>query len=57
MVEAEEEEEDGGVAGALDTVARLIVAGEGVVKETMVTGMAIEDCEEPLEGVEGVVLF
>lgn len=60
MVEADEEEdeeEEGGVAGALDTVARLIVAGDGVVKETIVTGMAIGDCEETLEGVEGVVLF
>lgn len=57
VVEAEEEEEEGGVAVALDTVARLMVAGEGVVKETMVTGMAIGDCEETLEGVEGAVLF
>lgn len=39
----DEEEEEGGVAMALDTVVRLMVAGEGVVKETMVTGMAIGD--------------
>lgn len=52
-----EEEEEGGVAVALDTGARLMVAGEGVVKETMVTGMAIGDCVEALEGVEGAVLF
>lgn len=56
-VEEEEEEEEGGVAVALDTGARLMVAGEGVVKETMVTGMAIGDCVEALEGVEGAVLF
>lgn len=46
-VEAEEEveleEEDGGVALALDIAVRLMVAGEGVVKETMVTGTAMED--------------
>lgn len=58
VVEAEEEEEEeGGVAGALVTVVRLMVAGEGVVKETMVTGMAIGDCVDTLEGVEGAVLF
>lgn len=58
VVEAEEEEEeDGGVAVAPDMVVRLMVAGEGVVKETMVTGMAIGDCVETLEGVEGAVLF
>lgn len=56
MVEAEEEE-DGGVAVTVDTVARLKVAGEGVLKETMVTGMAIWACVETLEGVEGAVLF
>jgi len=55
--EEEEEEEEGGVAVALDAVARLMVAGEGVVKETMVTGMAVGDCVETLEGVEGAVLF
>lgn len=55
--EEEEEEEDGGVAVALDTVVRLMVAGEGEVKETMVTGIAIGDCVETLEGVEGAVLF
>lgn len=54
---AKAEEEEGGVAVALDTVARLIVAGQGVVKETMVTGIAKGDCVEPLEGVEGVELF
>lgn len=53
----EEEEEEGGVAAALVTVVRLMVAGEGVVKETMVTGMAIGDCVDTLEGVEGAVLF
>lgn len=53
----EEEEAEGGVAAALDTVARLMVAGEGAVKETMVTGMATGDGEETLEGVEGAVLF
>lgn len=44
-VEAEEdaEEEDGGVALALDTAVRLMVAAVGVVKETMVTGTAMED--------------
>lgn len=41
--EVELEEEDGGVALALDTAVRLMVAGEGVVKETMVTGTAMED--------------
>lgn len=43
--EAEEdvEEEDGGVALALDTAVRLMVAAVGVVKETMVTGTAMED--------------
>lgn len=56
VVEAEEEEE-GGVAVALGTVVRLMVAGEGVVKDTMVTGMAMGDCVETLEGVEGAVLF
>ena len=55
VVEAEEEE--GAVAVALDTVVRLMVAGEGVVKETMVTGMAMGDCVETLDGVEGAVLF
>lgn len=40
--EAEEEEEDtgGGVVVALDMVARLRVAGDGAVKDTMETGMA-----------------
>lgn len=57
VAEAEEEEEEGGVAVALDTLVRLMVAGEGAVKETMVTGMAIGDCVETLEGVEGAVLF
>lgn len=52
-----EEEEDGGVAVAPDTFARLMVAGEGVVKETMVTGTAMGDCVEALGGVEGAVLF
>lgn len=45
-VEAEEEEveeEDRGVALALDTAVRLMVAAVGVVKETMVTGTAMED--------------
>lgn len=55
--EDEDEDEGGGVAMALDTVVRLMVAGEGVVKETMVTGMAREDCVETLEVVEGTVLF
>lgn len=55
VVEAEEEE--GAVAVALDTDARLMVAGDGAVKETMVTGMATGDCVETLEGVEGAVLF
>lgn len=53
----EDEDEGGGVAVALDTVVRLMVAGEGVVKETMVTGMDKEDCVETLEVVEGTVLF
>ena len=57
-VEAEgEEEEEGGDAVALDTVARLMVVGEGAVKETMVTGMAIGDCVETVEGVERAALF
>lgn len=47
----EDEEEEGGVAVALDTGARLMVEGEGAVKESMVTGMAIG------ETLEGVVLF
>lgn len=55
--EGEDEDEGGGVAVALDTVVRLMVAGEGVVKETMVTGMARDDCVETLEVVEGTVLF
>lgn len=42
-VEAGVEEEDGGVALALDTAVRLMVAAVGVVKETMVTGTAMED--------------
>ena len=54
---AEAEEEDGGVTVALDMDARLIVAGEGAVKETIGTGMVMEDCVETLEGVEGAVLF
>lgn len=41
--EVELEEDDGGVVLALDTAVRLMVAGEGVVKETMVTGTAMED--------------
>lgn len=49
------EEEDVGVVVVLDTAVRLMVVG--VVKETMVTGMAIEDCVETLEGVEGTALF
>lgn len=51
------EVEGGGVAVALDADARLMVAGEGAVKETTVTGMATGDCMETLEGVEGAVLF
>lgn len=51
----EVEVEGGGVA--LDADARLMVAGEGAVKETTVTGMATGDCMETLEGVEGAVLF
>lgn len=54
-VEAEEED-DGGVALALGTAVRLIVAAVGVVKETIVTGTAMEDWVETLEGVEGAVL-
>lgn len=42
-VEEEEEEEDGGVALALGTAVRLIVAAVGVVKETIVTGTVMED--------------
>lgn len=57
MVDTEDEVEEGGVAVALDTVERLMVAGEGAVKETNDTGMAIGDCVETLEGVEGAVLF
>lgn len=53
----EEEEEEGGEAVALDTDARLMVVGEGAVKETMVTGMAIGDCVETLEGVERAAPF
>lgn len=49
--------EGGAVAVALDTDARLMVAGEGAVKETTVTGMATGDCMETVEGVEGAVLF
>lgn len=41
--EVEVEEEVGGVALALDTAVKLIVAAVGVVKETMVTGTAMED--------------
>lgn len=57
VVDTEDEMEVGGVAVALDTVERLMVAGEGAVKETNETGMAIGDCVETLEGVEGAVLF
>lgn len=53
----EAEEEEGGVAVALDRDARLMVWGEGAVKETMVTGMETGDCVETLEGVEGAALF
>lgn len=55
VVGAEGEEDEAGAAVALDTVVRLMVAGEGEVNETMETGMATVDCVETLEGVEGAV--
>lgn len=53
MAEAADEDEQGGVAGAAETVARLTLAADGAVRDITVTGMARGDCE----GVEGVVLF
>lgn len=50
-------EDDEGVAVALDTAVRFMVVGEGVVKETMLTGMATEDCVEVLEDEEAAALF
>lgn len=54
---AEAEEEDGGVVVELDMDERLIVAGEGAAKETMVTGLAIGDWTAPLEDPEGAGVF